>query len=68
MSQVEWANLGEAIAQVSQWEYFMDDSPRMTLKQLQTIARLWVSKGCDCILRGLSAKAPRAPAKRNTTE
>lgn len=49
MSPVEWANLGEAIAQVSQWEYFMDDSPRITLKQLQTISRMWVSKGCDCI-------------------
>lgn len=64
MTGPQWSNLGEAIAQVSSWDFFMEDNPRMTVKQLQTIARLWVSKGCDCIYVDYLQKL-RAPGKND---
>lgn len=62
MGKSEFAMLTEAIAEIGSWPWFLEDSPRMSIKQLHAIARLWVSKGCDCIFVDYLQKL-RAPGK-----
>lgn len=49
LNAVEKQMLTEASAEIAQWPILADDNPRMTLKQLQAIARLHISQGAEII-------------------
>jgi replicative DNA helicase len=59
--------LVEAIANIGEWPMFLEDSPRLTIKQLGAIARMWIAKGCDCIWVDFLQKL-RVPGARGDFE
>lgn len=50
MRRDDFVKLKNTIAGIGAgWPIFIDDNPRLTIKDIQAIARLWVAKGCTCI-------------------
>ena len=49
MKAEDYCFLREAAAEVAHWECFIEDTPRLSLKQIAAIARMWIAKGCNCI-------------------
>lgn len=49
LNEVEMMRLADAIAVISTLPIIIEDSPRMTMKQLAGIARLHISQGSECI-------------------
>lgn len=62
LSAVDMERLNSAIGEIASWEMFIEDSPRMTLKQLSAIARMHISQGADIIYVDFLQKL-RAPGK-----
>lgn len=62
LSTTDMQRLQEAISEIALWPMFIEDSPRMTLKQLSAIARMHISQGADIIYVDFLQRM-RAPGK-----